>query len=342
MLQLVDGQRQGGEGEGRAPAAIEALGLDVVLGGCHVLRDVSFEVPEGRTTVLLGPSGVGKTTCLRQLVGLSRPIRGDVRVDGRSRLRLSAAERMDLQTRFGVVFQGSGLHGSALFESMTVYDNVGFQLRATQNPGLAANQLRSRPDPLDAESDARVREALDEVGMSGHIETMPAELSAGMRRRVALARALVSDPDFLVVDGLDAGLDGVRLMLLADMIAERQRRTGATYLIATHDIEVAEALADHIVVLWGGSVIAEGPAVEVLASDRAEVRQLLDGERSGPLRMADAAPVSASDIPLEESVIDEVVFSAIDMLPMPSLRLIFGLTIAAAIGLALVLSLIVY
>lgn len=278
------------EADARVEApAIEAVGLRTILGGRLVLDEVGFAAPPGSITILLGPSGVGKTTCVRHLTGLARPARGDVLIEGRSRFGLSQDELVALQRRFGVVFQGSGLHGSALFESMTVHENVGFQLRAQRDPLAAADQLRSRPDALDEGSHALVRESLREVGMLGHAEAMPEELSAGMRRRVALARAMVAEPEFLIIDGLDAGLDGVRLMKLCELIAARHERLGGTYVITTHDMEVARRLGDRLIVLWGGRVVAAGTPETVFESERPEVRQLLSGDREGPLAMGGGA-----------------------------------------------------
>ncbi|HWF50800.1 MAG TPA: ATP-binding cassette domain-containing protein [Solirubrobacteraceae bacterium] len=252
--------------------AIELIDVHTELGGTPVLRGVSFAALPGRITVLLGPSGVGKTTSLRHVVGLLTPDRGDVLVEGRSTLTMSNAKRLALSRRFGVLLQGSGLYGSALWESMTVEENL-------------MHQLQAQVDWGEEELFRRSHERLREVGLADSAQLTPADLSAGMRRRVALARALVADPDFAVLDSFELGVDVVRLMGLCDVIRRRHDEIGGTYLIATQNMEVARRLADDVVVLWGGQVIEEGPADEVLVSSRSEVHQLVNGTLEGPLGM---------------------------------------------------------
>jgi phospholipid/cholesterol/gamma-HCH transport system ATP-binding protein len=253
--------------------AIELIDVHAEIAGTRVLRGISFAARPGRITVLLGPSGVGKTTCLRHVVGLLRPSEGDVLVEGRSTLAMRKSNRLALSRRFGVLLQGDGLYGSALWDSMTVEDNLLHQLRAQR----------------DWDEDAlrrRCQERLREVGLSDSAKQMPSELSAGMRRRVALARAMVADPDFVVLDSFELGVDAVRLSGLCELIKRRHDQLGATWLIATQSMEVAGRLADEIVVLWGGRVIEQGEAGEVLASLQPEVRQLVTGSTEGPLGMA--------------------------------------------------------
>jgi phospholipid/cholesterol/gamma-HCH transport system ATP-binding protein len=183
------------------------------------------------------------------------------------------AERLALSRRFGVLLQGSGLYGSALWDSMTVEQNLHYQLRAQRD--------------WDEETiRRRCEERLREVGLSDSARLMPSVLSGGMRRRVGLARALVADPDYVVLDSFELGIDAVRLVGLCRIISERHRQLGGTYLIATQDMEVAARLADEIVVLWEGRVIEQGPAASVLTSLTPEVSQLLSGSTEGPLGMA--------------------------------------------------------
>jgi phospholipid/cholesterol/gamma-HCH transport system ATP-binding protein len=253
--------------------AIELIDVHAEIAGTRVLRGISFAARPGRITVLLGPSGVGKTTCLRQVVGLLRPSEGDVLVEGRSTLAMRKSARLALSRRFGVLLQGDGLYGSALWDSMTVEDNLLHQLRAQRD--WDEDALRQR-----------CQERLREVGLSDSAKQMPSELSAGMRRRIALARAMVADPDFVVLDSFELGVDAVRLSGLCELIERRHDELGATYLIATQSMEVASRLADEIVVLWGGRVIEQGEAGEVLASLQPEVRQFVTGSTEGPLGMA--------------------------------------------------------
>jgi phospholipid/cholesterol/gamma-HCH transport system ATP-binding protein len=268
----------------RGVPAIELIDVHTELGGTPVLRGVSFAALPGRITVLLGPSGVGKTTSLRHVVGLLTPDRGDVLVEGRSTLTMSNAKRLALSRRFGVLLQGSGLYGAALWESMTVEENL-------------LHQLHAQVDWGEEELYRRSHERLREVGLADSAQLTPAELSAGMRRRVALARALVADPDFVVLDSLELGVDVVRLMGLCDVIRRRHEEIGGTYLIATQNMEVARRLADDVVVLWAGRVIEEGPADEVLASTRSEVHQLVNGAVEGPLGMAGEGHIAPEPYP---------------------------------------------
>jgi phospholipid/cholesterol/gamma-HCH transport system ATP-binding protein len=252
---------------------IELIDVYAELGGEWVLRGVSFAAEAGRITAILGPSGVGKTTTLRLVLGLLEPDAGDILIDGRSRLQLRKKDRLSLAKRFGVLLQGSGLYGSALWDSMTVRDNVTYQLRALRD--LDERTLRRR-----------TREVLREVGLADSADLMPDQLSAGMRRRAALARALVSEPELVILDSFELGVDVVRLRGLCNLIARHHAEHGGTYLIATQSMYVAQLLADEIVVLWGGRVIEDGPADEVLDSLQPEVRQLVSGETEGPLGLA--------------------------------------------------------
>jgi phospholipid/cholesterol/gamma-HCH transport system ATP-binding protein len=280
--------------DARAPPdipAIELIDVYADLAGTRVLRGISFAARPGRITVLLGPSGVGKTTCLRHVLGLLTPIEGDVLVEGRSTLAMRKTKRLELSRRFGVLLQGGGLYGSALWDSMTVEQNL-------------LHQLRSQRDWDEDALHRRCQERLREVGLADSAKLMPAELSAGMRRRVALARAMVADPDFLVLDSFELGVDAVRLSGLCELIKRRHDALGATYLIATQSMEVARRLADEIVVLWEGRVIEQGPAGPVLASLQPEVRQLVTGSTEGPLGMApegrsDGQPVPGPRPPAE-------------------------------------------
>jgi phospholipid/cholesterol/gamma-HCH transport system ATP-binding protein len=261
-----------------APAtpAIELIDVHVALGGSWVLRGLSLAAPRGRITVLLGPSGVGKTTCLRHITGLLIPDKGDVLIGGRSTLSMPRGKRLELSRRFGVLLEGSGLYGSALWESMTVEQNLIHQLRAQRNG--SERELRGL-----------ALEWLGVVGLSASAELMPETLSAGMRRRLAVARALVADPEYVVLDSFELGADPVRLAELIRIIGESHERTGATYVIATQSLDVARELADELVVMWEGQVIEEGPVAGVLGSEQPEVHQLINGLADGPLGMAGAA-----------------------------------------------------
>jgi phospholipid/cholesterol/gamma-HCH transport system ATP-binding protein len=257
--------------------AVELIDVHTAFDGTWVLRGVNFGVPAGRITVLLGPSGVGKTTCIRHITGLLAPDRGDVIVAGRSRAAMRKPEHAALARRFGVLLQGSGMYGSALWGSMSILENLMLQLQS----------LTDLPDTALRE---HALERLREVGLADHADMLPAKLSAGMCTRAALARALVSDPEFAVLDSFDEGIDPVRLAHLCELIRWHHDKLGGTYVIATHDMDVTRRLADHVIVLWDGRVIEEGPTEQVFGSGLSEVRQFVTGATEGPLTLHDERP----------------------------------------------------
>jgi phospholipid/cholesterol/gamma-HCH transport system ATP-binding protein len=194
------------------------------------------------------------------------------------------SDRLALSRRFGVQLQGSGVYGSALWESMTIHQNLLVQLSA---------QRDWEEEALYRRCDERLRE----VGLADSAQLAPSQLSAGMRRRAALARALVADPEFAVLDSFELGIDVVRLTGLVQVIRRRHEQLGGTYLIATQDMDVARRLADDVVVLWDGRVIEEGPAEEVLASAGPEVHQLVSGSVEGPLGLSGDGRVPGQSFP---------------------------------------------
>jgi phospholipid/cholesterol/gamma-HCH transport system ATP-binding protein len=255
------------------PGSIEVVGVSSAYDAVRVLHAVSFTVPAGQITVMVGPSGAGKSTCVSHLVALRPPSTGVVLVEGRSLWDMGRRELNRLRRRSGVLLQGSGVYGSALWESMTVLDNLTLQLRTVTTLS-------------DEEIHARALERLEEVGLRAAAGEAPAHLSAGMRKRVAIARALASDPDYAILDGFELGIDKVRLAGLCTLVRERHERLGGTMLVVTQDMDVARRLADHVVVLIGGRVATEGPVADVLADERVGIRQLVTGAATGPLQLA--------------------------------------------------------
>jgi phospholipid/cholesterol/gamma-HCH transport system ATP-binding protein len=247
--------------------AIETRDLHKSFGANQVLTGVDLAVPEGVISVVLGPSGTGKSVLLKHIIGLLRPDSGDVIIRGRPQSRMSRSEILALRTEIGVMFQDG-----ALFSTMTVYDNVAFPLR--QHTDLKEHQIREV-----------VMDQLASVGLGDAVSRLPAQLSGGMKKRAGLARALAMDPGIVLCDEPDSGLDPVRTALLADLLMTQHGRFGGTMLVITHNVLLATQISDHISILWQGKVLEEGVTEEILNSDVAFVRQFLAGETEGPLGM---------------------------------------------------------
>jgi phospholipid/cholesterol/gamma-HCH transport system ATP-binding protein len=249
------------------PDAIEFVDVHKSFGKNHVLRGLNMGLPEGKISMILGPSGTGKSVCIKHIVGLLYPDEGDVIVKGQSIPSLSDNELFALRRRFGVLFQDG-----ALFGSLNLYDNVAFPLRQHTEKG-------------EEEIADIVNRRLREVGLGNANEKMPNELSGGMRKRAGFARALVLDPEIVLFDEPDSGLDPVRTALLCELIKEVHAEHGGCYVVITHDIMSARRVAEHISVLWKGRIVESGPARELFASENPFVRQFLSGESAGPLGM---------------------------------------------------------
>jgi phospholipid/cholesterol/gamma-HCH transport system ATP-binding protein len=249
------------------PDAIEFIGVYKRFGSNHVLRGLDMGLPEGRISMILGPSGTGKSVCIKHMVGLLYPDEGDVLIHGDSVPSLADSELFEMRKKFGVLFQDG-----ALFGSLNLYDNVAFPLRQHTEKG-------------EQEIAEIVNSRLREVGLGDAGEKMPNELSGGMRKRAGFARALVLDPEIVLFDEPDSGLDPVRTALLCELIKEVHEENGGTYVVITHDIMSARRVAEYIAVLWRGKIVESGPAAELFESENPFVRQFLSGESSGPLGM---------------------------------------------------------
>lgn len=247
--------------------SIETQGVRKAFGPNEILKGVDVGIPEGMITVILGPSGTGKSVLIKHLIGLMRPDAGDVLVRGERLSGMRLKELLQLRMRCGILFQDGALWGS-----MNVHDNVALPLR--QHTNLSERQISQV-----------VGEQLDRVGLTQAAQRMPSELSGGMRKRAGFARALVIDPEIVFFDEPDSGLDPVRTALLCDLVDNIHSQLGGTYVVITHDIRSARQIADYIVVLWQGVVVAAGLAEHVLASTDPFVRQFLAGDSQGPLGM---------------------------------------------------------
>ena len=246
---------------------IECRGVHKSFGSHAVLAGVDCEIPEGEITVIMGPSGTGKSVLLRHFVGLLMPDRGDVVVDGMSVPSMSEDELLELRRNMGMLFQDG-----ALFSSMNLFDNVAFPLR--QHTRKSESEIRET-----------VMARLKEVGLAGAEKKMPNELSGGMRKRAGFARALVLEPKILLFDEPDSGLDPVRTALLCELIREIQRRYGSTAIVISHDTKAVFEVADNVVLLHGGKVVDQGPKQAIRSSDKEFTRQFIQGAVEGPLQM---------------------------------------------------------
>ena len=260
------------------PDAIEFTDVDKSFGRSHILRGLNMGIPEGMVSMILGPSGTGKSVCIKHIVGLLYPDRGDILVHGQSVPDLPDDELFEMRKKFGLLFQDG-----ALFGSMNLYDNVAFP-------------LRQHTEKSEREVQDIVMRRLEEVGLGSARSKMPNELSGGMRKRAGFARALVLEPDVVLFDEPDSGLDPVRTALLGELILEIHRDMMdearemhkehlPTFCVVTHDIMSARRVADYINVLWKGRIVEAGPAEDMLNSDNPFIRQFLSGESQGPLSM---------------------------------------------------------
>jgi phospholipid/cholesterol/gamma-HCH transport system ATP-binding protein len=259
-------QQPGREGGSSSPQATPEE-KDPQFGRNKILRGLNMGIPEGKISMILGPSGTGKSVCIKHMVGLLYPDDGDVLVHGESVPNMADDDLFEMRKKFGVLFQDG-----ALFGSMNLFDNVCFPLRQHTDKG-------------EDEISEIVGRRLREVGLDGAHDKMPNELSGGMRKRAGFARALVLDPDIVLFDEPDSGLDPVRTALLCELIKEIHEENGGAYVVITHDIMSAKRVAEYIAVLWKGRIVESGPAEELFNSDNMFVRQFLSGASRGPLGM---------------------------------------------------------
>jgi phospholipid/cholesterol/gamma-HCH transport system ATP-binding protein len=260
--------------DGQPRAAIELEGVAKEFGSEQVLDGVDLAVPAGAITVLLGPSGAGKTVTIKHILGLLEPSDGVVKVDGKDLAEISEEELYEVRRGMSVVLQGALPFTCGLFYSLSVYENVAYG-------------LRERTKWSEEKIDRLTTDALRMVGLQDHGDMMPNDLSGGETKRTALARALALESGIVIIDDLDAGLDNVRLSLLCAVIRDAQEDTDATVLVTTHDMTVARDLADYVALIHEGRIVASGDADSVLGSDEPLVRQFVSGARSGPLQLRD-------------------------------------------------------
>lgn len=244
---------------------VEVQDVHYSIGGRAIFSGLSLAIPRGRITAIMGPSGTGKTTLLRLMTGQIKPDRGRILFDGIDVSTLKSRDLYDLRRRMGMLFQNG-----ALLTDMDVFENVAFPLR--EHTTLPEELIRNI-----------VLTKLQAVGLRGAARLMPAELSGGMARRVALARSMATDPDMLIYDEPFTGLDPISMGMIVRLVRQMNYALGITSLVVSHDVEELAILADMSYILSAGKVAAAGTFVELKDHDSEIVNQFINGLADGPV-----------------------------------------------------------
>jgi phospholipid/cholesterol/gamma-HCH transport system ATP-binding protein len=247
------------------PALVSIRGLSFSRGGRKIFDHIDLDIPRGKITAIMGPSGTGKTTLLKLIGGQLRPDSGTVRVDGIDVHRLGLDELYALRKRMGMLFQSG-----ALLTDLSVYENVAFPLR--EHTRLPESMIRTL-----------VLMKLEAVGLRGARDLMPAQLSGGMARRVALARAIVLDPMMIMYDEPFTGQDPISMGVLVHLIHDLNHGLGLTSIVVSHDVQETASIADYVYLISDGKVVGRGAPQAVAQSDSPWIRQFLDGLPDGPV-----------------------------------------------------------
>ncbi len=258
--------------------AVEIRDLHFSYGDLQVLRGLSLDIPRGQVVAILGGSGSGKSTLLKLIGGQLTPERGSVTVEGKNVHQLSADELYQLRLEMGMMFQTSGL-----FSDLSVYENIAFPIR--ENFKLPEEVLRRL-----------VLMKLHAVGLRGAQAMMPADLSGGMTRRVALARAIATDPKLMMYDEPFAGLDPISLNQIVELIRSLNQALGLTSIVVTYDVHEALKVADYVYVIGDGAILGKGSSEEVAASEDPYLKQFLNALPDGPVRFHFPGPPLEKDL----------------------------------------------
>ncbi|MBZ4643409.1 MAG: phospholipid/cholesterol/gamma-HCH transport system ATP-binding protein [Deferribacteres bacterium] len=246
---------------------IEVKNLHKSFGDFKVHKGIDLLIPKGAITVILGPSGTGKSVLLKQIMGLIMPDKGEILVDGVDITKLDKKELVAVRKKFGMLFQNA-----ALFDSMNVYENVAFPLR--EHTKLKEKEIRDI-----------VIEKLRVVGLKDVEYKMPSELSGGMRKRVGLARAIALEPDIILYDEPTTGLDPIMKDVVDNLIYNTQKKLNITSVVISHDIDSTIKIADYVAMIYDGKTVINGTIEDLRTTDNPYVQQFLSGSMDGPIKI---------------------------------------------------------
>jgi phospholipid/cholesterol/gamma-HCH transport system ATP-binding protein len=247
---------------------IKVRGLCKSFGRKVVLRDLDLDVPKGESLVVIGGSGTGKSVLIKCIIGLIKPDKGSIEIDGQEVTRMSSSEREEIMHKFGMLFQGG-----ALFDSLPVWENVAFGLIA----GRGFNRAEAKEIAL---------RKLGAVGLGPEVaQLFPSELSGGMQKRVSLARSIATEPEIIFFDEPTTGLDPIMSQVINELIKKCVDDLGATALSITHDMHSLRVIGDNAAMIYDGQIIWHGPAQDIDRSGNAHVDQFVQGRAEGPIKM---------------------------------------------------------
>jgi len=251
-----------------AVAKLELRGVYKSFGDNHVLKGIDIAIEKGKSLVVIGGSGTGKSVMIKSVLGIVQPDKGSIKIDGQETTALKASERDAMMKKFGMLFQGG-----ALFDSLPVWENVAFSLIQ----GRAMDRKAAREIAI---------EKLRSVGLSSRVANLfPAELSGGMQKRVGLARAVAANPEIIFFDEPTTGLDPIMADVINGLIVGASKELGATTLSITHDMASARKIADNIAMIYQGQIIWHGAAGDIDHSGNEYVDQFIRGRAEGPIKM---------------------------------------------------------